>query len=175
MLFKYVLYRKRVKTIFLQHADKDQIFKATPRLYSCGFFVFITTFYIGFTRTEKEYVKFIDNDTFEKETFEIFDCIPWFTLHGFICVLRYLTFGSFFFNQFEATFDATFYAYNKKPLFRSAETSFLQLIGTSLVEKVAFSLRNVNKQKKNSKKKKANRKPALMWHSFQQIKIKIIK
>ena len=148
-LFKYVLYRKRVKPIFLQNADKDQIFKATPRLHSCRFFV-LMTFYIGFTHSEKEYVKFIDNDTFEKETFEIFDCTPWFTLHSFICVLRYLKFGSFLFNQFKATFYANFYAYNKKPLFRSAETSFLQLIGTSLVEKVAFSLRNVNK--KNKKK-----------------------
>ena len=63
-------------------------------------------------------------------------------------------FGSFLFDQLEAAFHANFYAYNHKPLFRSAETSFFQLIGTSLVENVGFSLRNVNKTKNKQTNKK---------------------
>ena len=31
-----------------------------------GFFVFVTTFYIGFTRTEKYKVKVIDDDTYNR-------------------------------------------------------------------------------------------------------------
>ena len=79
-------------------------------------------------------------------------------------------FGSFFFDHLEATFHANFYAYNQKPLFHSAETSFFQLIGTSLVEKGGFSL-----EKCKHKKKTKIENLFLMWHSFQQIKIKIIK
>ena len=82
-------------------------------------------------------------------------------------------FGSFSFDQLEAAFQVNFCTYNQKPLFRSVETSFFQLTGTSLVENVGFSLRNVNK--KNNKKQKTNEKPLLMWLGFQQIKIKIIK
>ena len=63
-------------------------------------------------------------------------------------------FGSFFFDQLEAAFHANFYTYNQKLLFRSVETSFFQLTGTSLVENVGFSLRNVNKKKQQKKQKR---------------------
>ena len=37
-----------------------------PRLYGCDFFVFITTFYIDFTRTEKKYAKVFDTDIYKR-------------------------------------------------------------------------------------------------------------
>ena len=37
-----------------------------PRLYGCVFFVFITTFCIDFTRTEKKYVKVFDTDIYKR-------------------------------------------------------------------------------------------------------------
>ena len=40
-----------------------------------NFLVFVKTFGTGFKRTEKKYVKVIDDMSIEKETFETFDCI----------------------------------------------------------------------------------------------------
>ena len=37
-----------------------------PRLYRCFFFIFITRFCIGFTRTEKKYVKVFDIDIYKR-------------------------------------------------------------------------------------------------------------
>ena len=37
-----------------------------PRLYGCGFFVFIRTFCIDFRRTEKKYVKVFDTNIYKR-------------------------------------------------------------------------------------------------------------
>ena len=54
--------------------------------------------------------------------------------------------GAFFSISLKLFFIQTFMPPIKKLLFHSIGTSFFQVIGTSLVEKVSFSLTNVNKK-----------------------------
>ena len=89
-----------------------------------------------------------------KERLEIFYSTRWFSLQSLICtirlfkvcVLRCLKFGSFFSIILKLFFIQTFMPTIKKLLFCSIGTSFFQLISTPLVEKVGFSLTNVNKK-----------------------------
>ena len=77
-LFEYNLYKKRVKQIYLERANKDQkttldttislataLTSSTKMISQWGFFcLLLSQHFVSLTRTEKTYVKVIDNDIY---------------------------------------------------------------------------------------------------------------
>ena len=161
-LFKQILYRKRVKPIYLQSSYKDQktIFFTYNNISGCrSYQLHQSDINVGFFRFCHSLLFSLQS---LNSTIRLFKVYLW----------RQLEFGNYFFSRLEATFVTNFDTYNGKPLFRSVETivtfNYPYILSLYIVGKAGFSLIYGNKIISNINL-------VLMLHIFQQSENKIIK